>query len=425
MFHRKCGLAGFLLPCLVGLAMLLNGCAALGERLAGDPPKRVAAVVTAYYHNSHADVLISRLLQTETLDGKGRKPSLDLVSLYTDQKPENDIGHALMAEHGVPVFETVEQALTLGTGTLAVDGVLLIAEHGKYERSETTQIQYPKRRLFEAVLAVFDTYGRVVPVFIDKHVADNCIDAKWMYDEAQRRGVPLMAGSSLPVLWRYPPVDVAGDDVVDEMVAVSYHTLDAYGFHALEMAQCLVEGRRGGETGIKRVRCLSDEAVWEAGEKGLYDDALLQAALQRLKQPRHPEKPLRERVKKPVLFAIEYVDGLRVNILTLNGAVGEWSVAWRNKDGEARSTLFWTQEARPFMHFAYLLRGIEQMVQTGVPTWPVERTLMTSGVLDALLQSKLSGGEWLLTPQLTFPYSTEWRWQQPPPPPPDRPIRGQ
>jgi len=425
MFHRKCGLAGFLLPCLAGLAVLLNGCAALGERLAGDPPKRVAAVVTAYYHNSHADVLISRLLQTETLDGKGRKPSLDLVSLYTDQKPENDIGHALMAEHGVPVFETVEQALTLGTGTLAVDGVLLIAEHGKYERSETTQIQYPKRRLFEAVLAVFDTYGRVVPVFIDKHVADNWIDAKWMYDEAQRRGVPLMAGSSLPVLWRYPPVDVAGDDVVDEMVAVSYHTLDAYGFHALEMAQCLVEGRRGGETGIKRVRCLSDEAVWEAGEKGLYDDALLQAALQRLKQPRHPEKPLRERVKKPVLFAIEYVDGLRVNILTLNGAVGEWSVAWRNKDGEAHSTLFWTQEARPFMHFAYLLRGIEQMVQTGVPTWPVERTLMTSGVLDALLQSKLSGGEWLLTPQLTFPYSTEWRWQQPPPPPPDRPIRGQ
>ncbi|MBT3569582.1 MAG: hypothetical protein HN494_12105, partial [Opitutae bacterium] len=86
------------------------------------PPKKVAAIVTEYRHNSHADVIVGRLLQTYTLDDKGERPNLKLVSLYLDQTPANDTGHKWAKKHGVPIHKTIHGALTLGSGKLAVDG---------------------------------------------------------------------------------------------------------------------------------------------------------------------------------------------------------------------------------------------------------------------------------------------------------------
>lgn len=387
---------------------------------------RVAAVVTEYRHNSHADVIVSRLLETDTLDGRGPRPRMRLVSLYTDQVPANDLSRPLAKKHGFSIYDDVAGALTLGTGKLAVDGVLLIAEHGDYPESQTGQIVYPKRRLFEQVIDVFRQSERSVPVFLDKHLADNWKDAKWIYDTANDAGVPLMAGSSLPGLWRYPPIDVDRGARLKEIVAVSYHRLDAYGFHALEMVQSLVERRRGGETGVRAVQCLVGDAVWQAGRQGEYDRQLLDAALSRLKErPIAKDKRIEDLVREPALFIIDYEDGLRASILTLNGAVVEWAAAWRYEDdGRVESTLFWTQEQRPFHHFSFLLKGIEQMMLTGQPSWPVERTLLTSGALDALLVSKKQGGPRIDTPHLKIRYQTDWQWRPPPAAPPGRPIDG-
>jgi hypothetical protein len=113
---------------------------------------------------------------------------------------------------------------------------------------------------------------------------------------------------------------------------------------------------------------------------------------------------------------------LRASILELNGAVGAWTAAWRYQEGRrVESTQFWTQEARPAAHFTLLLNAIEDMMLTGTPAWPVERTLLTSGMLDALLQSHVRGGAPIATPYLRFSYRPTWRWKQPPPPPPSRP----
>ncbi len=402
------------------LAICVFGCAA--------SPKRIAAVVTEYRHNSHADVIVSRLLLTHTLDGKGERPNLKLVSLYTDQVPSNDTSRKWAKKFNVPIYQTVEQTLTRGTGKLAVDGILLVAEHGKYPKNATGNTIFPKRRLFNEVQKVFRKTGQSVPVFVDKHLADNWADAKWLHDTARKLKVPLMAGSSLPVLWRYPPVDVKRGTKLKEIVAVSYHTLDAYGYHALEMVQCLAERRAGGETGVKQVRTLTGEAVWKAMDNRLFDQTLLQDALKNLKRSpitSQPNKPLKELVKDPVLFVIEYFDGLRAYILTLNGAVSEWGVAWKTLSGKKKSTTFWTQEARPYMHFTHLVKGTEKMFQTGKPTWPAERTLMTSALLDALLISKSKKGTVVPTGYLNFKYTTDWNWHQPPPPPPGRPWNQQ
>ncbi|MEO2049245.1 MAG: hypothetical protein ABGX16_22020 [Pirellulales bacterium] len=383
--------------------------------------KRVAAVVTEYRHNSHADIIVSRLLQTDTLDGKGKVSPLKLVSLYTDQKPKSDTSRMLAASHRFPIFETVYDTLTLGTGELAVDGVLLIAEHGDYPMSPTGNREYPKRRLFERIVEVFRSSKRVVPVFCDKHLADNWEDAKFIYDTARELGIPLMAGSSLPTTWRKPAADVQPNKKLKEIVAITYGSADAYGFHALEFVQALAEQRPGGERGIAAVQCLTDDAVWEAMDQGLFDLELFQAAKDRLAIDKENETSLREAVKKPILFALEYADGLRAYVIELNGTSPGWSGAWRYQDGTIDSTHFYTQEARPGMHFTYLLNGIEKMMLTGKPSWPVERTLMTSGALDALFVSRSEEGRHLVTPQLEFSYQSNWRWKQPPPEPPGRP----
>ena len=397
----------------------------LASARAQDNIPRVAVVTTVWYQNSHADVIAGRLLQGHTLDGQGEFPKLKLASLYVDQFPERDKSRTLANDHGVRIYDTVAGALTLGGEKLAVDGVLLIAEHGRYDESPTGSIQYPKRRLFGEIVKVFEASGRVVPVFSDKHLEDDWTDIEWIWQQKQRLNVPLMAGSSLPTLWRFPEADVELGRPLKEIVAVSYHRLDAYGFHALEMVQCLAERRKGGESGIKQVRCLTGDAVWQAGQDGVYDQKLLDEALSRLKErPLRPGKTLQELVKEPALFVLDYEDGLRASILTLNGAVGEWTVAWRYEGGKTASTCFWTQEARPFMHFAFLLQGVEKMIHTGQPTWPPERTLLTSGALDALLVSRKQGGREIATPQLNIAYQPTHAWRQPPPPPDNRPLDG-
>ncbi len=231
-----------------------------------------------------------------------------------------------------------------------------------------------------------------------------------------------MAGSSLPVLWRYPPADVHRGAKLDQIVVTSYHTLDGYGFHAVEALQCLAERRAGGETGVRSVQCITGPAVWRAGADGIYDRALLDAALSRLKErPLPAGKRIEDLVPEPVLFVVDYNDGLRGCVFTLNGALIEWAAAWRNQgDKTVESTLFWTQEARPFYHFNLLFMGIERMMHTGRPTWPVERTLLTSGILDAALRSKRDGGRRLDTPWLDVIYTSDWNWTEPPAPPPGR-----
>jgi hypothetical protein len=244
-----------------------------------------------------------------------------------------------------------------------------------------------------------------------------------MVETARRLHIPLMAGSSLPVTWRRPAIDTPLDGRLTELVGVSYHTLDTYGFHGLEMLQCLAERRRGGETGVAAVRCVEGPEVWRLAGRG-YDRRLLDAALKSCEQTRYKGR-IEDAVKEPVLFQIEYRDGLKASLFTLNYALGEWAAAWR-EDGrsEPRATVFWTQEERPLAHFTLQLHGIEGMLHTGRPAWPVERTLVTTGVLDALLESKFKKGVRVETPHLAVAYRPSFAWRAPPPPPPGRPLSG-
>ena len=376
---------------------------------------RMAGITTLYRRHSHADVLLSRLLETDTLDGQGRKLPWKLVSVYADQVAADDLSQPYARKYGFRLSPTIQDALTLGTQELAVDGVFLIAEHGTYPMSPTGQIEYPKRRLFSEMVEVFQKSRRVVPVFHDKHFADTTQDALWYYETAKTQKIPLMAGSSIPSTWRDPPIDVPRGAVLSHVLVLSYGPLDAYGFHGLELLQALAERRRGGETGVKSVKTISGPAVWEALDTGTIPASLVQAALARFKKrPPLGLAVARNKVVQPVAFQVQYRDGTVGTVLTLPGVAAEWSAAWSVRGvAEIESFTVDLQDEHPYMHFGQLLHGLEPFFESGQPTWPVERTLTTTLLLDAALTSHSLDGKVVMTNALSDGYPSDWSWRQP------------
>ena len=367
--------------------------------------KKIAAVITEYRPRSHADVIATKFLKGFPTDEGFFPPRVDLVSMYIDQFPESDIGRRIAAEHGVTIHPSIVKALTLGGDRLAVDGVLLIGEHGEYAWNEKEQHLYPRRYFMEQICGVMATSGRAVPVFNDKHLSWNWHDARWMYDRAKELDAPFMAGSTLPLGWRDPWLEHEPETPIEEALAVGFSGLDIYGAHALELLQCMVERRRGGETGVAAVTCLEGEAVWRAAGEGVWSRDLAEAACACIEDK--PEGGMEEHCKNPAFFLVEYRDGLRGGVLMLDGYVRDLAYAAR-VGGEIQATGVYLQghggEEGAYAHFSYLSLNVEEMFLTGSPSYPVERTLLSTGVLEAALTSRYEGHLRLETPWLEVAY---------------------
>ncbi|MEE2753925.1 MAG: hypothetical protein VX910_08065, partial [Candidatus Latescibacterota bacterium] len=363
---------------------------------------KIAAIVTVYYPRSHADVVVTKFLKGFPTDEGLLPPEVDIVSMYLDQIHERDIGVETAKQHGVPIYTSIPKALTLDGDDLAVDGVLLIGEHGDYAWNEKGQHLYPRKYFFEQISAVIATSRRSIPVFSDKHLSYDWRDAKWMVDRAKSLEIPFMAGSSVPVSYRRPwlEYDVGAD--IEEAVSVAYANLDSYGFHALELLQCMVERRGAGETGIKAVQCLEGDGVWEGAEQGLYRRDLLNAAVD-VMQVRESGRP-EDHCEDPGLFLMEYGDGLKTATFILNGFTRGWGFAARR--GDQVDAMEVTLHDDPHPHFSYLSLNIQRMFLTGEPSYPVERTLLISGALEALLDSRYQGHVRIETPHLVFSYES-------------------
>ena len=225
-----------------------------------DRPK-IAAISTIFHKYSHTQHIVDRFLEGYGWNGRHHRPAMDLVSLYVDQvnpDPEADRPDLSCDREArfpqLTIYPTVADALTLGGSTLAVDGVLLIGEHGSYDHNEKGQHLYPRYELFKQIASVYRTTGKSAPVFNDKHLSWNWDWCQEMYDISQELDFAFMAGSSLPVTWRTPSLDMPLNAEVEEAVCVCYGGVDSYDFHGLETLQCMVERRKGGETGVKWLR---------------------------------------------------------------------------------------------------------------------------------------------------------------------------
>lgn len=379
-------------------------CGAPGVKPPGRPDGRipVAAVITEYRRNSHADVIVGRMLEGYEYYGEFRTPGVRVVAMYTDQVPANDLSREMAARHGVRIAPTIADAVAPG-GKLAVEGVVIVGEHGNYPYNEKGQHLYPRFELFQRTVECFLAAGKTVPVFCDKHMSYDWSKARRMYDWSKKPGFPFLAGSSVPLAWRHPPVEIDHGARIDRAVTVFYGGKESYGFHALEALQCMAERRAGGETGVSAVRCVEGPEVWEWTSSHAWSETLLDAALSRCPN-RKPGSP-RDTVKAPILFEIEYTDGLRAAVYLLNGHVETTGFAASVRGvAEPVSTEMWLQPARPFSHFSGLVYHIEEMMITGKAPYPAERTLLTTGMLAALMDSSWKKGARIQTPHLAISY---------------------
>ena len=369
---------------------------------AADGRKKIAALSTTYHVRSHSDNFITRMLEGYWINEKHYQPPCDIVSLYMDQIHPADIGQRLASAYGFPVKKSIADALTLGTGKLAVDGVLMVAEHGNYPFNDKQQQLYPRFEFFEQIVKVFRASGRSVPVFTDKHLSYDWTKAKRMYDWSHELKFPMMAGSSVSVTFRRPELDFPlGVEFEDALMVGGGWVSDGGVFHNLETLQCFVERRKGGETGVRAVEHLQGEAVWKAAEQGRWSKDLMRAALGRARKS-GDMRP--EDVKTPVLALLEYNDGFRGSVLMLPGLVNEYLVAFKVKGRkEIDSTLCYVPTENS-NNFSMLVHGIVQMYTTGKPAVPVERTLLTTGALAMLMESAHQGHKRLETPMLKIAY---------------------
>ena len=381
--------------------------------------KKIAAVVTTWFPGSHADLIASKFVTGfPTVDGL-QEPQVDLVSLYMDQVHPHDVGLDLARQHRIEVSPSIRSALTLTPptaghwptapgwqdGELAVDGVLIIAEHGDYPIDGLERRHYPRRHFFEQVCAAISASCRSVPVFTDKHLSYSWDGAHWMYRRARELGIPMMAGSSLPVSARMPMLEHDLGAPINEALSIGYHHsypggLESYGFHTLELLQCFVERRSGFESGVAAVQCLEGDAVWQAAEDGLWSRELADAAESCIDSK--SSNPMETGSSNPKVFLIEYNDGLRAATLMLPGHLGGFGYAAR-VDGDVLATGL-NSVADSQQPFSYLALNVQQMFLTCQPQYPVERTLLVTGILDALIESRHRDHARIETPHLAVKY---------------------
>ena len=359
-------------------------------------------MVTKYDRNLHADVLITRIL--EAGGARRARPRVKLAALYLDQSAEGDLGRRMAAKHKVPIVPTIEEAITLGTGRVAVDGVLSIGEHGHYPWNDKGQHLYPaagSSRRSRDLRAIRPGGARLHRQAPGTGLGRCPLDVP---DRPPARH-PDVAGSSLPLSYRSPELDLPMGCDLEAAVGVGHAGLDVYGIHTLELYQSIVERRRGGETGVRRVQCLAGPAIAGAVEQGRIPRDLLEAALRVPPSAKSFDLRTIAGNDKAALFLFDYADGLTGAVFMLPDVVASCRVAVRLKGGRGPLATRAEERTEPrYPHFAFLLRAVERMIHTGRPSYPVERTLLTLGILDRAPTSRSQGGRILETPELTIRY---------------------
>lgn len=406
-----------------------GGAAAQSKKGAPHPrPKRIALIATEVRKLSHPQHFIDRFLEGYGWEGRHHRPPFELAGLYVDQSPPNDLSRERARRHRVTLYPTIAGAVTLGGPNLAVDAVLIIGEHGKYPRNEKGQTLYPRYRMFQEVMQVFKASGRSVPVFNDKHLSTNWNECLGMVRASRELGFSFMAGSSLPVTWRIPSIEIPLHTPLTETVGICYGGIDSYDIHGLEAAQCLSERRAGGEAGVQSIHAVRGKQVWELLARRPATQTAFFAALARSHTCRGPSgytygMPsldwLGENCPSAVAYFIEHLDGFKTSLFILNDLVQDFTcAALGKKPGQVFSCLMYLSmpPARATLadFFNPLVNNIERMILEGAPPYPIERTLLTSGMVIFAVESLYSGQVLVETPALKVAYqapaqSAYWR----------------
>jgi hypothetical protein len=416
------------------------------QRLASSNPIRLAVLGSTYRLGSHLQTITDRFLIGYPFDGDWHLPNIKVVSLYVDEHarqrgdgpdefvrsmmggsrqrsanpwPPEDLSPARAKQFGFRLCRNIPEALRVGGDRIAVDAVLTIVEQCPpypYPVNDKDQVLLPRFDFFEQCAQVFETEKHAVPYFNHKQLSFSFSEAQTMVKKAEHLKMPLLSGSSLPVTWRLPAVDVPVGARVKEAVMVGVGNLDDGDFDALEAMQSMLERRKGGETGVKAVQLLEGDDVWAAAKAGRWSKDLLSSALSRSDTPMGlslldgrcqdltDDDLLPQLVKDPAAYCIEYTDGTRATMLMLNGAVQDCNISVQLEDQQLVSTQFLRPLPPNEAYSACLASKVESLYQNRKPPYPTQRVLLVTGMLEACLNSRHRFGQLIETPHLAILY---------------------
>lgn len=381
------------------------------------PRLKVAAIFTELRHRSHAYNFLMNMMGRCLFRGEFRDLGLDVVSFYADQFPANDMAREVSKRFHIPLYKTIDEALCVGGKELACDAVLLVGEHGDYLDNALGQRMYPRKAFFDQIVRTMRRSQRMAPIFNDKHLSYRWDWSKEMYDEARDLKIPLMAGSSVPLGERRPMLELPANADVQSAVSIHGGGMEVYDFHAFEVAQSFLERRRGGEAGVSSVQLISGEEFvsfakskdWPSGLVAAAMQAEQQAGMARQTRPIQSTGKPHPEVGDHALL-IEHVDGFRSIVYKQGKSSDRWNFACSLKDQKApQATAIINGPWGNFNLFNALSHSIAHFFRTGKSPYPVERTLLASGLLEAAMRSHAAGGKVIETPELKIAYqSADW-----------------
>jgi hypothetical protein len=416
------------------------------QRKVSSNPIRLAVLGSTYRLGSHMQTIADRFLIGYPFDGDWHIPNIKVVSMYVDEHarqvdagpnpfllsmsgqrrsnpaaawPEGDLSQARAKQFGFRLCNDIPEALRVGGDRLAVDAVLTIIEQCDpypYQTNDRGQLLLPRFDFFEQCAQVFETEKKAVPYFNHKQLSYSFAEGRTMVETAERLKMLLMSGSSLPVTWRLPTVDIPHGAAVSEAVMVGVGHRDDTDFDALEAMQSMLERRKGGETGVKAVQMLEGDDVWAASRAGRWSKDLLSSALSRSdttmgltvldgrNQDLVQDHLLEQLVKDPAAYCIEYTDGTRATLLMLDGAVQDFNISVRLGDQKLVSTQFLLPFPPNEASSCCLVSKVEDLYETRTAPSPVHRALLATGMLEACFKSRQHFGERIETPHLNIRY---------------------
>ena len=424
---------------MAGLAGLtaLTATAAGAAGQTGRRRPRIACLVSYWgLPTSHADWIVNKLLDGYWWKGAYTPSQVDVVSVYINQLDTSLLGQKVCKAKNIPIFKTVGEAVTLGGNELAVDGVVIVCEHGNYPTDLKGHWLLPRWWIYQQVIRVFEQSHRSVPVFNDKHLSYNWDDAKWMFDKSRELHFPLTGGSSIPIYYRTPEIDLAPDTPLKNGLVIGDMADEGATFHCIDVLQSFMDRRKGGETGVKSVQSIRGPQSWKWVEANPWAHNLLEAVRIKFDLPaghfQHGGQT-NPHARQSNLCVVKYNDGTEA--ASISGSGVGWTFAGDiegQKDPTIISMLGWPGPISQFHAANAHEHWLIEMMLTGKEPFNAERLLVSTGIVNYYMDSNWQDGRYsavgraIETPYMNMKYhSTHGPLFNTGPRPPNTPyIRG-
>jgi hypothetical protein len=353
---------------------------------------RIACLISYWgLPTSHADWIVNKLIDGYWWQGAYTPSRVDVVAVYINQLDTSLLGQKVCKAKGIPIFKTVGEAVTMGGKELAVDGVVIVCEHGNYPTDLKGHWLLPRWWIYQQVMKVFEQSGRSVPVFNDKHLSYNWDDAKWMFDKSRELKFPLTGGSSIPIYYRTPSIEVAVETPIRNSIVLGGTIDEGAFFHCVDVLQAFVDRRKGGETGVRSVQSIRGPETWKWVEANGWAGNLLEAVRKKFDlQAGHFQGG-----RNPNVCVVEYRDGTMGAVMAGEGVGWTWAAEIEGqKEPTIISMLGWPGPISQYHAANAHEHWLIEMMLTGKEPFNAERLLLSTGIVNNYMDSNWEDGRY-------------------------------